>query len=74
VTFPARLAACRQVAVARVRPASVRLVALVLPAVVVLEHRVELVHLQREGRSAVAAVVVVQAAAAAEQRRSMRSS
>jgi len=74
VTFPVHRAAYRQVAVGRVLPAQVLLVALAyLAVVVVLEHRAELAHLQQAARSAVAAVVV-QAAAAAEQTRSMRSS
>jgi hypothetical protein len=68
VTFPAPLAACRQAAVAQAR----HLVALVRRAVVVLEHRAELVHLQLAVRSAVVVAVVVLAAAAAEQTRSMR--
>jgi hypothetical protein len=46
VTFPVRLAAYRQAAVERERRvASVRPVALVRRAVVVLEHRAGLVHL-----------------------------
>ena len=65
------LAAYRQVAVERVLPALVRLVALARRAVVVLEHRADLVHLQLAARSAVAAVVV-QAAAAAAQTHSTR--
>jgi hypothetical protein len=65
VTFPVRLAACRQAAVERERPASVR------PVVVALEHRAELVHPQPAVHS-VAVAVVVQAVAAAEQTRSMR--
>jgi hypothetical protein len=73
VTFPVHLAAYRQVAVERVLPVLVRLVALARPVVVVLEHRVELAHLQQAARSA-AVAVVVQAAAAAAQTRSMRSS
>jgi hypothetical protein len=69
VTFPVRLEAYRQVAVERVPLA---LVGLVRRALVVLEHRAELVHLQLAVRSAVVAVVVAQAAAAAEQTHSMR--
>jgi hypothetical protein len=71
VTFPVRLAACRQAAVERERPASVRPVAPEHPVVVALEHRAELVHLQAAVHS-VAVAVVVQAVAAAEQTRSMR--
>jgi len=71
VTFLVHPAAYQPVAVERVPPASVRLVALVRRAVVVPEHRAEGVHLQLVVRLAVAAVVV-QAAAAAEQTRSMR--
>jgi hypothetical protein len=59
------------VVVERAPQASVHLVALVRRAVVVLEHRAELVHLQLAVRSAVAAAVG-QAVAAAEQTRSMR--
>jgi hypothetical protein len=70
-TFPVPLAAYRQVVVERARPALVHLVARVRRAVVVLEHRAELVHPQPAVRSAVAAVVVL-AAAAAEQTRSMQ--
>lgn len=54
VTFPVHLAACRPAAVERVPPALVRLVVLARRALVVLEHRVELVHLLAV-RSAVAA-------------------
>jgi hypothetical protein len=72
VTFPVHLAACRPVAVERVPPALVRLVALVRLAAVVPEHRAELVHLQLAVRSAAAAAAVVQAAAAAAQTHSTR--
>jgi hypothetical protein len=74
VTFLVHLAAYRQVAVDRVPPALVRLVARVRRAVVVREHRAELVRLQLVVRSAVAAAVVAQAAeAAAAQTHSTRS-
>ena len=69
VTFPVRLEAYRQVAVERV---ALALVCLVRRALVVVEHRTELVHLQLAARLAVAAAVVVQVAAAAAQTRSMR--
>jgi hypothetical protein len=65
VTFLVPLAAYRQVAVERVPPALVRLVARARRALVAPEHRAELVHLPLAVRSAVAAAVVVQAAAAA---------
>jgi hypothetical protein len=71
VTFPVRLEAYLQVAVERVPPALVRLVALARRAAVEPEHRAELERLQLAVRSAVV-VVVVLAAAAAEQTRSMR--
>jgi len=70
-TFPAPLAAYRQVVVERAPPAPVHLVALVRRAAAVPEPRVEPVHLQPAVRSAVAAAVG-QAVAVAEQTRSMR--
>jgi len=70
-TFPAPLAAYRQVVVERAPQALVHLVVLVRRGAVVPGPRAEPVHLQPAMRSVVAAVVVL-AAAAAEQTRSMR--
>ena len=67
VTFPVRLAACRQAAVERERP-----VARVRRVVVVLERRAALVQLRTAVHSGAVVAAVVQAVAAAEQTRSMR--
>jgi len=70
-TFPAPLAAYRQVVVERAPQAPVHLVALVRRGAAVPEPRVELAHRQPAVRSAVVAAAG-QAVAAAEQTRSTR--
>jgi hypothetical protein len=72
VTSQVRLAAYRQVAVDRVPPALVRLVALARRVAVGLERRAELVHLRLVVRSVAVAAAVGPAVATAEQTRSMQ--